>query len=278
MMRSGSSFELLPLLEEEAPLVSDTDLAVTLRQLGVDSLTPLSWANQEAPEQVRQAHRIHKRAGAQVFRTNTAGASLEALKAFGLEDRCEALNNSGRALLKEVLGEQGIHAGVLQALPTAVPALLREAAYGNQAIYLSDTYADLIWLSGFEHLEDARLALRVVRRVSQTQIVLGLKVPHPPPDPNWLTDALPDLLHAGANFLMLQGQASDPNFPQLVSQLVEVVGIVGVEVDELPEASEPSAAFQQTLMALLSVGVAWIALGAHTTPEHTRLVRTLRDA
>lgn len=274
MLRSGSSFQLLPVLETEAPLISDSDLTFSLQALGVPEESLLCLANQEFPDLVKQAHRIQKRSGAQLFRANTAGASLSELEPLGWEDRCEALNNSGRALLKEALDNQGIQAGVIRAIASETQANLREAAYGNQAVYLSDTRADLIWLRDFPSVAELRLALRVLKRVSQTEIIASLK---PQTFSEEVLQELPELLRVGANYLGLQGAADHPELTSSLKALVDTIGVVGIELDERSSQPAPSAEFEQVLAAVLDLGVAWVALGAHTTPDHVRLARKLRD-
>ena len=252
MLRSGSTFSLLEVLREQAPLLASPSPEAMLNGQGLLEGLPACVANEQHPEQVRRVCRTVARTGADIVLTNTGDAQLPRLEPHGLEERCEALNNSGRALLQEALGSSVIHAGHLRALPTDLPQQLREQAYGNQAVYLSDTQADLLWLTGVPNPAEAELAVRTIRRVSHTELVLHVKV-----DSVSDLEALLALHQLGATYLGVEGTLDQFKAHEL-GEWVEQLGILGLDLnaDSVPLSETPD--LRQRLSPLLEAGLAFL--------------------
>ena len=92
------TFSLLDWLQEHAPVFSEGSLVPILRKFGLPENQPLYLANLEQMDWVRAAYKSYQRAGADFFRTNTAGANILELTQQGIEDREEAINNNGMVL------------------------------------------------------------------------------------------------------------------------------------------------------------------------------------
>jgi len=266
MLQSASQFSLLDVLREQAPLLVSPSPAVLLHGLEALAGLPACVANERVPKQVRRTYRTFGRAGADVVLTNTGDAQLPHLEPHGLAERCEALNNSGRALLQEALGGSVIHAGHVRTLPSELPQQLREQAYGNHAVYLSDTKADLLWLTGFPNPSEAELAVRVIRRVSHTEMVLHVTA-HSASSP----DSLIALHNQGATYLGLRGNLNELSTLDLAEWVGEL-GILGLEIkaEAVPLQDFPDA--QALLTAFIESGIAFLG-GADLSLDDFRFLQ-----
>lgn len=268
------SFALLDWLQERAPVFSDGSPAALLHKFGWPDEQPLCRANLEQLEWVRAVHKSYQRAGADFFRTNTAGANVLELSQQGLEGREEAANNNGMALLREALGSV-VSAGLLQQAQSQGPLAthLAERVYGPPIVYLSDTGAEFLWAEGFTRLEELIQVGRLARRSFRRESVLHLKLEPDAGLGDRLT-SLCDLVRQGKTVVGLQASALQPHLVEDVERLVGECGVVSVILDELPQAATvPSPWFQRQAEQILAQEVALFGLGAQTTLEHLRWLR-----
>ena len=142
---------------------------------------PPEAMNLSQPETVRGVHLSFREAGAVVHRTNTRFANSVALSPHGLADRCEAINNSGSALLREAVGHEAPMMGAVgQILPDADGTLAgpaeRERAYSEQVVYLADTGVTFITLEHFSSVEEATRLLRIARSACDAPVLAQLSL------------------------------------------------------------------------------------------------------
>ena len=272
------TFSLLDWLQERAPLFSEGSLVPILQKFGLPANQPLYLANLEQMDWVRAAYKSYQRAGADFFRTNTAGANVLELTQQGIEDREEAINNNGMALLREALGRV-VSAGLLRQAESQskLDEHLVERVYGPPIVYLSDTGADLLWAEGFTRLEELQQVARLARRSFQRDCVLHLRLA---PDIRLgeRLDGLLEMVQFGRIIVGLHASALQPGLVEDVEQLVSECGVVSVVLDELPQTEQqPSSWFQRKAEQLLEQEVAILGLGANTTPEHLRWLCDFRD-
>jgi methionine synthase I (cobalamin-dependent) len=160
----------------DLPLLADGPAGDWLRARRFAAGRAPEALNLELPEAVTAAHRAYRQAGATLHRTNTARATRWHLAAHGLAQRCEAINNSGSAALRQAIGTSAVMAGRIGPIDDpAAPAAERERAYSEQAIYLSDTGVDLFILEHFATVEEAARALRVIRGASDAPALALLR-------------------------------------------------------------------------------------------------------
>ncbi len=271
-------FSLLDWLQEHAPVFSEGSLAPILQKFGLPENQPLYLANLEQMDWVRAAYKSYQRAGADFFRTNTAGANVLELTQQGIEDREEAINNNGMALLREALGRV-VSAGLLRQAESQseLSEHLAERVYGPPIVYLSDTGADLLWAEGFNRLKELQQVTRLARRSFQRDCVLHLRLA---PDIRLgeRLEGLLEMVQLGRTIVGLHASALQPGLAEDVEQLVGECGVVSVVLDELPQTEQqPSPWFQRKAEQLLEQEVALLGLGANTTPEHLRWLRDFRD-
>ncbi|MCH8843944.1 MAG: homocysteine S-methyltransferase family protein [SAR324 cluster bacterium] len=152
-------------------LVADGAVGPYLMDMGGVG-APAEAANISQPERVETAHRDYLAAGARLIRSNTRYANRIALAAHNLDDRCEAINNSGIALARQAAGSDGVVMGSIGPIdPAEAAAPERERAYSEQLIFLSDVGADILLLEHFTGLEEALLVARCAKRVSDAPVL-----------------------------------------------------------------------------------------------------------
>jgi len=92
------------------PLIVDGRPGDWLRSQHPTVAEPIEALNLRRTDWVREAHQAYFSAGARVLRTNTHAASAVALAQYGLEDRCEAVNNTAAACFHSMMFIQPIQA------------------------------------------------------------------------------------------------------------------------------------------------------------------------
>jgi homocysteine S-methyltransferase len=162
-------------LLDHLPLLADGAPAAWLRARhpGVGGLAEA--LNLRRPDWVQAGHAAFFQAGANVLRTNSAQANAVVLAAQGLEERCEAINNSATALLRAAVGQQALVVGTVAEIRGAVLAE-RERAYGQQIVYLSDTGVDFLLLEDCSSVAEAVLVRRLARDAGDVPVLAVLPV------------------------------------------------------------------------------------------------------
>jgi methionine synthase I (cobalamin-dependent)/5,10-methylenetetrahydrofolate reductase len=171
---------------EESILVVDGAMGSYL----LNQITPPRGGVEEAclsmPEAVLDAHLAYIEAGARVIETNTFGANRHKLKAVGLHDRVDEINEAAVKIARrarEVSGKDVLIAGSIG--PSALPydptdaeseELLR-SIFREQARALDARGIDVFLLETFVSLGEIRVAFEAVREVSQLPVVASVTFP-----------------------------------------------------------------------------------------------------
>lgn len=167
-------------LVERLPLLLDGRPGDWLRRQHPDARLPVEALNLSRPDWVREAHRAYFASGARALRTNTHAASGPALAAHGLEERCEAVNGSGAACVREAVGRQAVVLGAIGEIGTpsasGLPDAERTRAYGQLAVYLSDLGCDAVLLDEFHTVAECLAVLRLVRNAGDAPVLAALAV------------------------------------------------------------------------------------------------------
>ena len=270
-------FSLLQQLKLRAPLICDGDLSTTSLHLGFSAHDACFLASLHDWNHVRQLHQEYAKSGAEVLRTNTEGAHCFALEELGIAGREEALNNSAMALLQEAIGRKHLAVGAISSVRKMVEgSVLKkdiEFAYGQQAVYLSDTGACFLVLNGFHNHQDLQSAIRAIHRSSQKE-VLAYLAPDKNEKPQQILDYLKNYLETERVFVGLELCCDDSRFEDLLMQAVEEVGIIGCMIGELENLAygEVSQSFQEAVNCALKTEVSIIAGGNQTTPAHIQMI------
>jgi methionine synthase I (cobalamin-dependent) len=165
-------------LTERLPLLMDGRPGAWLRRRHPNVAEPIEALNLRRPEWVRAAHQAFFSSGARVLRTNTHAANVHALTAHGLAERCEAINNSGAACVRETVGQRAVVLGSIGEIPAeaGVPEAERDRAYGQLAVYLSDLGCDALLLDEFRSVAECLRVLRLVRDAGDAPLLAALAV------------------------------------------------------------------------------------------------------
>ena len=110
--------------------------------------------------------------------------------------------------------------------------------YGEQAVYLSDTKVDLMWLERFSNLEELLLALRAIRQVSLVQTVAHLSF-EPDRTSQEKIEELKHLMNSGATFVGVTIQSIESLKYGLIQELIDEVGVLSLILDFDLDQNQP---------------------------------------
>src|SRR5882724_4486493 len=125
-------------LADGPPIVADGGMGALIAS-AVDRLRCPEEANLKAPEAVLDVHLGYIRAGAELFETNTFGASRAKLAEHFLEDEFEQINSTAVKLAREareISGKEVFIAGAIGPLGESATSRVREELYSEQASVL----------------------------------------------------------------------------------------------------------------------------------------------
>jgi homocysteine S-methyltransferase len=256
-------------LLERLPLIADGAPADWLRSQhpGVGGLAEA--LNLRRPEWVQAGHAAFFRAGARVLRTNSAQANAVVLAALGLEERCEAINNSATALLRAAVGQQALVVGTVAEIRGATLAE-RERAYGQQIVYLSDTGVDFLLLEDCSSVAEAALVRRLARDAGEVPVlaVLPVDAQGRTAEGQPLREAVQRLADGGLDAVgaLFPPEAADLR-PLVESALTGQLPLAALLGGESTGALTPEL-FAGRLGPLAEMGVAILGGGASIGPAH----------
>ena len=138
---------------------------------------PERW-NQTAPEIIESIHRDYLHAGAQVATTNTFGGSPHKLRTISLDRESRHINRIAAELARRAVSDHALVAGSIG--PTGAMLLMDEISerdmlegFAIQAQGLMDGQVDLFILETMSDLEEACIAVRAVKQVSDLPVILS---------------------------------------------------------------------------------------------------------
>lgn len=269
----------------ERVLVCDGATGTMLYAQGVFINRSFDSLNLTDPGRVLAVHRGYAQAGADVLETNTFGANHVKLRAFGLSDRLQAINEAGARLAREAIGDAGYVAGAIGPLGLRIEPwgrMGRDEALGffrEQAQALVDGGVDLFILETFRDLNEIRSAIAAVRSVCALPIVAQMTIED---DGNTLDGTSPEqfapaLQEAGADVIGLNCSIGPAHMLETLERMTEATG-VGLSAQ--PNAGRPRDVEGRTIyltspeyMAsyarrFAERGVRLVGGCCGTTPEH----------
>ena len=159
-------------------------------------------------------------------------------------------------------------AGRITCAPSVWGRDARFQFYGEQAVYLSDTWGDLIWLEQFSEYEELKLALRAVRQVSVIQTVAHLSLKK-----GWKTlevlGQLQNLIYSGATFVGVMIEFQESLSKDQLQNLIDELGILSLILDLVWE-KEASSKIMKWIHQKVPPEMALICGGKRFLPEHIR--------
>ncbi|HMI30522.1 MAG TPA: bifunctional homocysteine S-methyltransferase/methylenetetrahydrofolate reductase, partial [Candidatus Limnocylindrales bacterium] len=165
---------------EKGVVLADGAMGTVLYERGIPFDRSFDLLNIQEPALVQSIHRDYIRAGAELIETNTFGANRLRLAAHGEAQDVRRVNRMGAQLARnarEEVGEAVFVAGAIGPLGKPVAPLgtiTREEAleaYVEQAEGLVEGGVDLIIIETQTDLEEMKLAIQAVRRVTDLPLV-----------------------------------------------------------------------------------------------------------
>lgn len=159
-------------------LVADGATGTMLQKAGLPSgAAPERW-NLENPDAVRALYRAYINAGSDIILTNTFGGTRYRLERDGLSEMTAEINRTAARLAREVAGEKIIVFGDIgptgKLLKPLGPLVSADAvdAFAEQAAALAEGDVDAILIETMSDLDEAKLAIEGVRKVTALPILV----------------------------------------------------------------------------------------------------------
>lgn len=174
--------------ETKGHIVADGAMGTRLFALGLVSGDAPERFNLTAPGRIRDVHRSHLRAGADLILTNSFGANGARLRLHNLDGRTRELNEAAVRIAREaveaecrrggertmlVAGSMGPTGELLEPLG-AMSAADCEQAFANQAEGLAQGGADLLWIETMSDLGEVEAAVRGARSACDLPVVVTM--------------------------------------------------------------------------------------------------------
>ena len=138
--------------------------------------------NLSMPDAIQEVHEAYMEAGAEILETNTFGANVYRLSAYGLAEQCRDINLAGVHLARACAGDRALVAGAMgplgmriQPWSDCLPAEAR-SAFQEQARALAEGGVDLIVLETFYDLGEICEAIAAVRAVCDLPVVAQVTI------------------------------------------------------------------------------------------------------
>ncbi|SFI29781.1 homocysteine S-methyltransferase [Paenibacillus sp. UNC496MF] len=132
------------------------------------------------PEVIADVHRRYYGAGARIIETNTFSANLMSLTNYGLDAEVEAINRAGVRIAREAVGGDAYVVGAVGSIRAGkrknISTLDLEGLFRQQIGAQLAEGVDGILLETFYDLEEALLALRIVRERSDLPVICQFAV------------------------------------------------------------------------------------------------------
>ncbi|MCB0407023.1 MAG: bifunctional homocysteine S-methyltransferase/methylenetetrahydrofolate reductase [Bdellovibrionales bacterium] len=163
--------------DNDKPIVMDGGMATSLYDKGFYINRSFEELCLHAPEAVREVSFEFKKAGAEILRTNTFGATIPKLTEYNIQDRLEDILRASVQIVRDaslgeayVVGSLGPLGVVLEPLgPTSVEEA--EDFYLKNIEIFETSDIDGYSLEGFHDLSELRAAMRAVRSHSKKPIL-----------------------------------------------------------------------------------------------------------
>ena len=261
-------------------------------------VAPESW-NLDRAGDLEEIATLYVEAGADFITTNTFGGSPVRLRAYGLDDRTEAVNRAAVEAARRAAGDRAYVAAsvgpsgeVLKPYGDGDPAEIGDG-FARQIAALAGAGADLIVVETMTDLIEARLAVEAARRVAPALpvvatmtfdrtrrgffTVMGVSVPR----------AVAGLTGAGADVVGSNcGNGIEAMLEIAREMRAHTAGCLAIQSNAgLPESKAGALVYPETpefmaswVPALVEAGVRVIGGCCGTTPEHVRALRAAVDA
>ncbi len=278
---------------DEGVVLADGAMGTLLYDRGIPFDRSFDLLNLSDPALVQGIHRDYIRAGAQLIETNTFGANRFRLAAHGAVEDARRVNRAGAQIARnarEEVGEAVFVAGAMGPLgrPVAplgtIPREEAVEAYAEQVEGLVEGGVDLLMIETQTDVEEMKLAVQAVRRVTDLPLVVEMTFTE---DGRTLYGAYPeDVARAvqGLNVDVLGANCSVG--PQALLEIIERLRRrTALPISVMPNAGMPRFVhgrfhylaspdyFAEYAVRFKGVGARLIGGCCGTTPAHIRRMR-----
>ncbi len=168
--------KILELLNSKGTLVSDGAWGTFIHQKGLTAdECPESW-NLSRPDDIYDVALSYVQAGADMILTNSFGGSPFKLAPYGLDDKTYEINKAAAEISKRAAGRDVLVLGSVG--PTGKMLMMGEITeqelfdgFVEQIKGLSDGGADAIIIETMSDMDEARVAVRAAKSVSDKEVV-----------------------------------------------------------------------------------------------------------
>lgn len=195
---------------QEGVIVADGAMGTMLYARGIYVNQCFDALNMTSPDLVLQIHNDYVQAGAELLETNTFGANLFKLAAYGLERSLDEIITRGVALAREAAGDTAYVAGSIGPLgkPLAplgkIPERQAFECFQHQAEVHQAAGIDLFILETFTSVREIEVAINAVREVSDLPLIAQVTF--------------------GDNLETLMGDSPEKVIDRLAGNAIDVVG------------------------------------------------------
>lgn len=269
-------------------LTGDGAIGTYLYQLGFPVGISYEELNLLKPDAIGNVHRLYYEAGARVIETNTFSANREKLSKFGLEGEVESINRAGVRIARNAVGQDAYVIGAIGSIRAGkrknidMEQLNRD--FQEQIAPLLDEQVDGLLLETFYDLEEMRIALKIIRKLSDLPVIcqFATEGTEMTQDGYPLTEAFRILREEGADVIGFNCR-SGPN--GILRSLEKVAPMEGVPFSVFPNAGIPDYVdgrytyaatphyFAQSALKFADLGARIIGGCCGTTPEHIAAIR-----
>lgn len=284
------------LFNNKTPITIDGGLGTLIFQKFPGYNGALELLNSECNDLMQDIHEEYLAAGAEIVETNTFGGNPIKLTAYGLESRCEELNELGAAAAKKaaekfggyVAGSVGPSGELVSPMGDYDPEKLYEN-FSSQMRGLERGGSDLIAIETMTDVQEARLAVMAAKENTSLPVLCSMSF-----EPNGRTLTGTDIITAfytlaesGADIAGANCSMGPDGLAAIFKENIELLKKTGVYMSVWSNAGLPEIVDGETVYRLTpdlfadasldfaKLGIKIIGGCCGTTPGH---IRALRDA
>jgi len=290
--------KLLERIKHGEVLVSDGAMGTMLMERGLKPGDPPESFNLTHPEILREIANLYLDAGADIIQTNTFGASPLKLSFYSLEGKTEKINRNAVLAVKKVVGDHAYISGscgptgkFLKPYGDIEPEEMYHN-FGRQIHTLISAGVDIICIETMTDLNEATLAIKAAKAVSQTIPVMATMTFDPTPRGFFtvmgvnIEDAAEGLRDAGADVIGSNCGNGIENMVKIAREFKKYTKLPLIIQSNagMPEIRGNTTVYPETpefmagkVKELLALDVAIIGGCCGTTPEHIKAIRKVVD-
>jgi 5-methyltetrahydrofolate--homocysteine methyltransferase len=290
---------VLERLKRNEVIIGDGAWGTMLMARGLEQGQCPESVNLDNPDMLREVAALYLDAGAELVTTNSFGGSPLKLEHYGMADATDRVNRAAAGAVRDlahrrgalVSGSVGPCGKLLRPYGDADPAVV-EDGFRRQVAALAEGGADVICIETMIDLEEARLAVRAARAEGADLPLMATMTFDDTPRGFFtimgtsvkdagraLADEGVDVIgsNCGHGVEQMVGIAAEFRRTTDLPVLIQAnAGLPKATVDGLVYPEDPES-YGRGAERLFDLGVAVIGGCCGTTPEHIRILRTLRD-